>query len=164
MSTGIAFDGYYKDEFVALVAEGHPPRLAVRRLSMPFTWRTVKSHLETDHEFRFAVADALADATAEVEYALYKEAKGGNLGAQRLWLANRGDFVDERNTSGKATAQGAVTVTVSVDALREALHDPELRGEVISASSRLAPRGELAVGEDDDAGALGADSDGGGGG
>ena len=166
MTTGVPFDTHYKDQFVRLLGEGYPPRVAYRHLDMPFQWRTVKAHIDTDPDFRESVADAIADATGEVEHALYKEAKGGNLGAMRLWLANRGDFVDERGAAAAkahAPAIGEVSVQLTVDTLRELLTDADTRGHVIEASGRLAAgdTGELEA--DDDTGAPRSDSDVGGG-
>jgi len=165
VSTGVPFDQFYKDEFIRLLADGFPPRMAYKKLSMPFTWRTVKAHIDSDATFRDAVKDAITDATAEVEYAVYKEARAGNLSAARFWLANRGDFVDERSAGGGPGTQaiGEVSVKMTVDSLRELLTDGATRGAVIEASSRIAPGDPRELEADDDAGASRADSDLGGG-
>lgn len=142
MTSGVPFDDWYKDQFVEKVREGFPPRLARLELETPFEWRTVKAHLDTDTDFRDRVNDALADANASVEHAVFKEAKAGNLGAARLWLANKGEgWVDERNHGAKPPGGvgGVGAIVVSVDALREMLTAPDTRGGVIEAAGFLSP-------------------------
>lgn len=159
MASGTPFGDWHKQQIIDAAAAGRHPRTTARELG--FTWATVKAHLNNDPGFRAAVTDAIDDATAVVEDKLYSEAVKGNLGAIRLWLTNRGDFVDERNHGAKDPGTSVTIGTVNiVGALREGLGDPEIRHDLIDALSTLGPGGAPALVADGDAGAPGPDGHG----
>lgn len=157
MASGEPFEQWHKDQLVAAVRTGKSPRSATVELG--YTWRTVKAHLESDHEFRAALVDARHDATAVIEDQLYREAKGGNLGAIKFWLTNQGEgWTDERDHGPKQGGAAVQVGTVNIiGALREGFTDEEIRGDFIEAIAQLGTGSAGALGEGGDAGAPGAD-------
>jgi hypothetical protein len=137
MPMGIAFNDYAKVRFIQGVKAGMSPRTVAD--DMDFSWRTIKEHLNADDEFRDLVEDAQATATAAIEDVLYKEAKGGNLGAVKMWLANRGvNWRDERDRTAGQSGPGEISVTVNlVAALREAMAQDDTRAAAIQMAREL---------------------------
>lgn len=125
MPSGEPFADHHRDAFLSYVRAGKAPRTAAGLVG--FSWRTVKRHLEADDEFRADFADAEMHPIAEIEDALFDEAKGGNLGAMRFFLTNRAPhrWADERTRAAGAghvgSGESGTAPEILVGAVREAL-------------------------------------------
>ena len=164
MPAGIPFDEQQQEIFCSFVKEGHNPRTAAQLCD--FSWETVKRRMESDIAFAEAVADATSHATAKIEDVLYQEAAAGNLGAIKEWLHNRAPdrWRQEQVLRKEITGAGGGPITVVqgvVAAFREVLTDDDTREGALALAAAIPAAGhEIAAGEDGDAGAPGADSDG----
>lgn len=135
MSAGVAFDTTYREMFLMEIAAGKSMSTAAEIAG--YSPRTVKRHLESDAEFRADYAEAQEVATGKVEDVLYERATkgGGDLGAIKFWLANRGErgrWVDERDR-GAGGGQQIASPTLIIGAMREMLTDPTTQQGAVAA-------------------------------
>jgi len=78
--------------------------------------RTYQLLLHDDEQFREAVDDACAEASDEVESALWQAAVSGNTTAQQVWLYNRrpDQWTDKRNLQVTGIDEGPIQFQVNI--------------------------------------------------
>lgn len=81
------FDNIKKDEYLALLREGHTRGLAASLVGVHRA--TVSIHMKKDRRFAKAVSEAESDAVGKIENALFEAAKSGNVTAIQVYLYNR---------------------------------------------------------------------------
>jgi len=120
------FDSIKKDEYLALLRQGHTRGLAASLVGIHRA--TVSTHMKKENGFAEAVSEAESDAIGKVENALFEAAMSGNVTAIQVYLYNRNPerWTDRRSVHlGARTRQLIVTPETS-QALKETAREMRL--------------------------------------
>jgi hypothetical protein len=123
------FDSIKKDEYLALLRQGHTRGLAASLVGIHRA--TVSIHMNKDRGFAEAVSEAESDAIGKVENALFEAAISGNVTAIQVYLYNRNPerWADKRSVRLASEGGKAIEIEyVPVDA----------KAKLISELTRLA--------------------------
>ncbi len=104
------FDSIKKDEYLALLRQGHTRGLAASLVGIHRA--TVSTHMKKDNEFADAVSEAESDAIGKVENALFEAAISGNVTAIQVYLYNRNPerWADRRSVRLAGEGGGPIEV------------------------------------------------------
>ncbi len=104
------FDSIKKDEYLALLRQGHTRGLAASLVGIHRA--TVSIHMKKDSGFAEAVSEAESDAIGKVENALFEAAISGNVTAIQVYLYNREPerWADRRNIRLAGEGGGPIEV------------------------------------------------------
>lgn len=120
--------------------------------------------LRDDPEFARNYQMALALRDEEIEVALHKKARKGNVTAMKFYLTNRrpGEWSDTRTTRHVGSGGGAIEVTAVVAGLRDILTSRETRDDAIAwieddsiIDAEVVDAGGDPAGEDSESGEAG---------
>lgn len=150
-----------KAEVCAEVARGRGVAHALSRLGRYMDDLDVA--LANDPTFQRDYEMALALRDDEIEQALHKKARKGNVTAQKFWLTNRraDRWSETRTTRHVGAGGGAIEVAHTIDALRNVLTSEETRNAAVEwaeddiVDAELVVQGELPAGEGEVAGEAG---------
>jgi hypothetical protein len=142
-----------KVEVCAEVAKGRGVAHALARLGRYMD--DLEIALAQDLEFAREYEMALALRDDEIEQALHKKARKGNVTAQKFWLANRRPdrWIESRTTRHVGHNGGAIEVATTISALRDVLTSEETRNAAIEWAGddiidvEPLPEGDDAAGE-----------------
>jgi hypothetical protein len=142
-----------KAEVCAEIAKGRGVAHALARLGRYMDDLDVA--LAADQTFQREYEMALALRDDEVEQALHKKARKGNVTAQKFWLTNRRPdrWVEARTTRHVGHNGGAIEVATTIAALRDVFTSEETRNAAVEwAGDDIIdvdplPEGELSTGE-----------------
>jgi len=104
------FDSIKKDEYLALLKQGHTRGLAASLVGIHRA--TVSTHMKKDNGFAEAVSEAESDAIGKVENALFEAATSGNVTAMQVYLYNRDPerWADRRSVRMAGEGGGPIEV------------------------------------------------------
>jgi hypothetical protein len=104
------FDSIKKDEYLALLRQGHTRGLAASLVGIHRA--TVSTHMKKDKGFAEAVSEAESDAIGKVENALFEAAISGNVTAIQVYLYNRNPerWADRRSVRLAGEGGGPIEV------------------------------------------------------
>jgi len=104
------FDSIKKDEYLALLRQGHTRGLAASLVGIHRA--TVSTHMKKDKGFAEAVSEAESDAIGKVENALFEAATSGNVTAIQVYLYNRNPerWADRRSVRLAGEGGGPIEV------------------------------------------------------
>lgn len=124
------FDSIKKEEYLALLRQGHTRGLAASLVGIHRA--TVSIHMKKDNGFAKAVSEAESDAIGKVENALFEAAIGGNITAIQVYLYNRNPdrWTDRRNIRIAGEGGGPIEVK-EIDA------KPKLISIIAGISTRI---------------------------
>ncbi len=123
------FDTPKKDEYLALLKQGHTRGLAASLVGIHRA--TVSIHMKKDNGFAEAVSEAESDAIGKVENALFEAATSGNVTAIQVYLYNRNPerWTDRRSVRLAGEGGGPIEVKES-----------DVKAKVIGIIARLSNR------------------------
>lgn len=150
-----------KAEVCAEIAKGRGVAHALSRLGRYMD--DLDTALAADPAFARDYEMSLALRDDEIEQALHKKARKGNVTAQKFWLTNRRPdrWSETRTTRHVGAGGGAIEVAHTIDALRSVFASEETRDAAVGWAEddvidvEPVGEGELAAGEGEVAGEAG---------
>jgi len=121
------FDSIKKDEYLALLRQGHTRGLAASLVGIHRA--TVSIHMKKDRGFAEAVSEAESDAIGKVENALFEAATSGNVTAIQVYLYNRDPkrWTDRRNIRLAGEGDKPIKTETTIKVVYEDAKDKLLR-------------------------------------
>lgn len=130
--TFVGLSDVEKAEVCAEIAKGRGIAFSLSRLGRFMD--DLETALATDPTFERDYRMALLMRDEEIEQALHKKARKGNVTAQKFWLTNRrpDQWAETRTTRHVGHGGGAIEVSTTIAALRDVLTAQETRDAAIA--------------------------------